>query len=1024
MCLLALAIPVRAKASAPAQDVAGAPTTAPGGTVPDLPVRIQTLENGLRVAVLPRKASPTVAFAVYTGVGGVDETPGETGIAHLLEHLLFKGTTTIGTRSLRDERRLFQRIDAVFDSIVQERGQRGGPDPTRLTALQSRLEALETEARRFVIPNELDRIYAENGARGLNATTTAEETIYFVELPANRLELWMILEADRRLNPVFREFHTERDVVLEERSLRVDTDPAGKLYEAHLATAFSHHPYRQPVVGTRDDLERIDRSTVREYFDRFYGARNTVIAIVGDVDPDEVLRMAEEYFGDLRPGEVPEAITYGEPPQTGEKRVEVLFEAQPRVRIGWHIPPATHPDGPALDMLAAVLTAGRSSRLHRRLITEERIASSVVSTSAPGRRYSRLFVVEGLPTAGHTVGQLENTVYDELARIETELPDEIELQRVRNQLRAGSVRRLRSNLSLAFELSGAIAQTGDWREAFLRTERLLAVTPADLQRVVRTYLNPWNRTVAVLRRPDSAEQLALAPEAGADAMDAVDDEPEPPSTGPSEDVSVATTFRNPSAPNRSRIGRAAALAFEPPPLEYDERAPQIRRVRGVDVVYLEDQSLPLANFYFRINRGFSNLPRDRYAGVTALSSTLQNGGTADLPPDSVSLLIDLLAIESSFSSTGEAMASGFNVLTENVDPALELWRQILLEPRFDSTEVEVWRTKELDYRLRSEDSPQSVAYASFNKLMFGDHPIGWDLEPADLTPDHLNVRMLREVHRALFCRDHLVIGVSGALTWEQVEAKLDALLAEWPRCERTLPESSPARVRVQGGMFLIPRKVDQATVVLGQPSSVREGDADTYFASRVANAILGSSGMSSRLMRRVRTESGFAYGATSTWTAPRKSDGILAMVTNSRSATTVPAAGLMLTVLKEMSEEAPTDSEVRAVRDEITNGMVFSIQSAGQIVQRRMAFLAQDIPVDWQETYLREIQRVSPEDVLRVIRSEYDPSQITLLVVGDPDVLLPELEQWGPVVVLEDGVPSEPPVGATSSPHGSPRSPR
>ena len=789
-CLFALVAPGPALAAPQQTPVATSSDPATG--VPDLPIRVQTLENGLRVAVLPKTTSPTVAFAVYTGVGGVNETPGETGIAHLLEHLLFKGTTTIGTRSLSDEMRLFPRIDAVFDSIVSERSRRGGPEPTRLAALQSRLEALENEARTFVNPNELDRIYAENGARGLNATTTAEETIYFVELPANRLELWMILEADRRLNPVFREFHTERDVVLEERSLRVDTDPAGKLYEAHLAAAFSHHPYRQPVVGTRDDLERIDRSTVQTYFDRFYGARNTVIAIVGDVDPDEVLEMAEEYFGELRPGEVPEPITYGEPAQSGEKRVEVLFEAQPRVRIGWHIPAASHPDGPALDMLSAILTAGRSSRLHKRLITEERIASSVVSSSAPGRRYSRLFVVEGLPTAGHSVGQLENAIYDELARIRADLPDEIELRRVRNQLRAGSVRRLRSNLSLAFELSSAVAQTGDWREAFLRTERLLAVTPEDLQRVASTYLNPWNRTVAVLRRPDQAEQIALAPATAAERTD-----PDSPQTAPArtpEDVSVATTFRNPSAPGHSRIGRAAAFAFEPEPLEYEERAPEIRRVRGVDVVYLEDQSLPLANFFFRINRGFSNLPRDRYAGVTALSSTLQNGGTATLPPDSVSLLIDLLAIESSFSSTGQAMASGFNVLIENVDAALELWRQILLEPRFDSTEVEVWRTKELDYRLRSEDSPQSVAYSSFNQLMFGDHPIGWDLEPEDLAPDHLDVDMLREVHRALFCRDHLLIGVSGALTWDEVETKLDRLLSEWPGCERTLPESSPAQV--------------------------------------------------------------------------------------------------------------------------------------------------------------------------------------------------------------------------------------
>ncbi len=983
--------------------------------VPDLPVVVATLENGLQVAILRRDASPTVAFAVHTGVGGVNETPGETGIAHLLEHLLFKGTTTIGTRSYVDERRIFPRIDAVFDSIVAERAQRGGGDPTRLAELKEELETLETEARTFVEPNELDRIYSEHGARGLNATTTAEETLYFVELPANRLELWMILEADRRLNPVFREFHTERNVVIEERSLRVDSDPAGKLYETHMAAAFSHHPYRQPVVGTASDLERLDRATVKEYFDRFYGARNTTIAIVGDVDPERTLDLVERYFAALPAGEVPEPITFTEPSQNGERRVEVLFEAEPRVRIGWHIPDGVHPDAPALEMLAAVLTAGRSSRLHKRLITRDRIASSIVSVTAPGGRYPRLFVIEGLPTADHSVTDIEEAVYEELERIRRTPPDEIELLRVRNQIRAGAVRRLRSNLPLAFELAGTVARTGDWRDAFRRTQRMLDVSPEDVQRVALEYLSSWNRTVASLRRPEGDERGAVVAAAPPTPLPQANPAATP-DRGP-EDVSVATTFRAAGPEGRGGpIGRSAALAFEPKELRYEEKKPRVRRIRGVEVVFLEDQSLPLASFFFRINRGFSHLPRSDYAAVTALSSILQNGGTANLSPDSVSLLIDMLAVESSFSSTGEAMASGFNVLTDQVDDALALWQEILLSPRFDSTEVEVWRSKELDYTRRSEDSPQSVAYSAFNRLMFGDHPIGWDLGPEDLTPDRLNANVLREVHQSLVCRDHLLVGVSGALTWDEVQQKLEPALAEWPECPRPLPEAPPATVRIQGGMFLIPRKVDQATVVMGQPSSVREGDADTYFASRVANAILGSSGMSSRLMRRVRTEAGFAYGATSTWTAPRRSEGILAMVTNSRTATTVPAAGLMLTVLQEMSEEAPSRSEVRAIREEITNGMVFSIQSAGQIVQRRMTYLAQDIPADWQETYIREIQQVSPDDVLRVIQNEYDPAKITLLVVGDPEVLVPELERWGPVTLLPDGVPPEPPVPPTSSP--------
>ncbi|MEZ4417881.1 MAG: pitrilysin family protein [Gemmatimonadota bacterium] len=995
--------PIRLVLALLASAAPGAPAQAqeePG--VPELPVRTHTLENGLRVVVLPRPTSPTIAFAVYTGVGGVDERPGETGIAHLLEHLLFKGTTTIGTRSLEREMELFPQIDAVFDSLVSERDRESAEDG-RVRRLEERLRSLETRARRYVNPNELDRIYSENGARGLNATTTAEETVYFVELPANRLELWMILEADRRLNPVLREFHTERNVVMEERSLRVDTDPAGKLAEAHLAAAFQVHPYGQPVVGTVHDLERLDRARVDAYFHRYYGARNTVIAIVGDVDAEETLAMAERYFSALAPGDVPTPVTVVEPPQEGERRVRVEFEAEPRIRMGWHVPEDTHSDGPALAMLSAVLTAGRTSRLYRRLITEDRIASSVVSSTAPGGRYPRLFVIEALPAPGHDVVELEAAIHTELARLASEAPREVELTRVRNQLQASAVRRLRSNLSLAFELAGAVSRYNDWREVFRGTQRMVDVTADDVRRVVATYFGDANRTTAVLERP----QVVAAAEVEAPPADSLHAPADPTPRARPRTGQVARRIELGTRPARStvprvEVGRAAALAFEPPPLDYDETEPVVERVGGVPVIFLEDRSLPLVSVFFRFDRGFSNLPRERYAAVTALGSMLQNGGTEALSPDSLALRMELLAMESSFSSSGDAMASGFSVLSRDLDAGLDLWRQVLLEPRFDSAEIEVWRNKELDYTRRSQDSPQSVAYSAFNHLMFGDHPIGWDMGPSDLTPERVNAGTLVEAHRELFCRDDLMIGVAGDASWEAIRDRMARLIEQWPACEGELGDSPRPEVRREGGIFLIPRKVDQATVVMGLPSTVHEGDKGTYFASRVANAILGSSGMSSRLMQRIRTEKGYAYGATSTWTAPRKNDGILAMVASSRTETATATAETMLEVLEEMSREAPAASEVKSIREEITNGMVFSLQSAAQIVQRRMAYLASDIPVDWLETYLREIQRVDPGDVLRVVRAQFDPAALTWLVVGDPEILRPQLERLGPVTLLEE----------------------
>lgn len=482
--------------------IALAPLTAAAqaGAGEDLPVREVTLDNGLRILALPRAGAPTVSFVVRYGVGSVDEHPGLTGISHLLEHLLFKGTTTIGTRNHEAERRLFRRMDAVHDTLVRARDA-VSPDSTEVLRLTDWLDALEDSARTLVVSNEFDRILGRHGARGLNATTTADATTYFVELPANRLELWFALEADRMLNAVFREFHTERDVVMEERRMRVETSPDGLLYEAHLAAAFTVHPYRVPTVGYMSDLERLSRGDAEAWYRRYYGPSNAIVAVVGDVDPDRVEALARSYLGRIPAGEPRPPVLADEPPQRGQRRVVVRYDAEPRLRIGWHVPEALHPDAPALTMLSAILTGGRTSRLYRRLVLEERSATTVVSSAGPGERHPRLFQLAVTPRAPRTTAEVEAAVLDELDRLRREPPTADELERVRTGAEAGAVRGLASNLGLALRLAGAASLYGDWRAGFRASQRLEDVTPADVQHVVDRYLRPENRTVAVLERP-------------------------------------------------------------------------------------------------------------------------------------------------------------------------------------------------------------------------------------------------------------------------------------------------------------------------------------------------------------------------------------------------------------------------------------------------------------------------------------------------------------------------------------------
>ena len=476
---------------------------APRATAPGerLPVVRHTLENGMTFLVLERRQSPTVSLVVHYPVGSVNEHLGNTGIAHVLEHMLFKGSEEIGTTDRARESPLLDAVDATRDSMIAEIAA-PRPDTARVRHLTAAIASLEDQARAYAVPNEFDRILSGQGARGLNATTSHEATRYFVELPSNRLELWFALESDRMRNAVFRGFFTELDVVREERRMRLETSPGGILETALMATAFQVHPYGVPVIGHAADLEFLTRGQALEYFRTYYGARNAVAAIIGDVDSDQVKRWAEEYFGPVRPGRPAAPVLAREPEQAGERRITVEFDAEPRLLIGWRAVSGLHDDAPALSMLASVLTAGRTTRLYRRLVAEDQSAVHVAAYLGPGFSHPQLFTVGSVPRSPHTVSEIEAAIYEEIDKIKETPPEPSALLRIKNQIRAGDFRRLSSNLELAMQIADSQATFGDWSETFRLYRRLNGVTPEDVQRVAIKYLNTRTRTVATMVRKD------------------------------------------------------------------------------------------------------------------------------------------------------------------------------------------------------------------------------------------------------------------------------------------------------------------------------------------------------------------------------------------------------------------------------------------------------------------------------------------------------------------------------------------
>ncbi|MGB8656685.1 MAG: pitrilysin family protein [Candidatus Zixiibacteriota bacterium] len=458
-----------------------------------------TLSNGLKFIVLERHDAPVVSFCTYANVGSSNEVTGITGISHLFEHMAFKGTSTIGTKDYAKELLAMTKEDSLFDEMLRERDKGNRADQERLKKLGEEFTKAQDEAREFVISNQLGSIVEEEGGVGLNAFTSNDQTCYIYSFPSNKLELWMSLESDRFAHPVLREFYKEKDVVMEERRRGVESNPFGKLFEEFEAAAFKAHPYHHEVVGHMSDLLSISRHQAEEYLKKYYIPNNLTIGIVGDVKPQEVIALAEEYFGSIPQGEYPAPVRTKEPEQLGEKRVEVEDKSQPIMVIGYHRPNTTDADDPAFSAIADYLGGGRTSRLYKILVKEKKIAVAVGGIPTfPGEKYPCLIGFYVVPAKDHGNQECEDIVYQEIEQIKTDTISTDDLVAIKTRAKANFLRNLRSNLGMALQLTSYQVISGDWRNLFQELDRINRVTASDIQRVAGQYLKKSNRTVAEL----------------------------------------------------------------------------------------------------------------------------------------------------------------------------------------------------------------------------------------------------------------------------------------------------------------------------------------------------------------------------------------------------------------------------------------------------------------------------------------------------------------------------------------------
>ncbi len=459
--------------------------------------------NGLKLLVVERHDTPIVSAYITMGVGSVHETSETRGVAHLLEHMLFKGTETFGTTNYQKERPILEAIEKAGSSLDALRLQKDA-DPARVAALKKELADLQEEHKQYVVKDVFSTIYSENGGVGFNAFTSKDQTTYLISLPSNKLELWALLESDRMKHPVLREFYTERDVIREERRRSYDTNPGRQLYESLVLNAYNVHPYRNPIIGWHSDIANLSPQKTRGFLHKYYAPVNTVIALVGDVKAADAIALVERYFGDIPPGTPAPNVAAIEPEQTGEKRVIDIFDAEPRLAIAWHKPTMPNKDDYVFDLIDQILGSGRTSRLYRALVEEQQLATSVSVYGAPGSRYPNLFVIDAIPRYPHTTAELESAIYAELDKLSNELVGDAELTKVRNRLLTDQLRQLDSNAGLAGLLTSYQSLAGDWRYLVTYKQEIEKLTAEDIKQVAGEYFKAANRTVVVLKREDAS----------------------------------------------------------------------------------------------------------------------------------------------------------------------------------------------------------------------------------------------------------------------------------------------------------------------------------------------------------------------------------------------------------------------------------------------------------------------------------------------------------------------------------------
>jgi predicted Zn-dependent peptidase len=950
----------------------------------NLEVEAFELDNGMLFLVVERPATPQVAVRLAIRAGSALEEVGKTGIAHLLEHMMFKGTRNFGTLDFQEDQRLQEQIEAAYQVVLAEKKKRH-PDPDLIRLKLDEMAELRRQVQQIYVPQAFSSQLSKNGAVNINAFTSKDQTQYLASVPSDMLEQWFSIISEQLFEPSWREFYVEKEVVQREWAFRYVNNPAGAAWLDLAATAYVAHPYRNPTIGWRPDMENYNTTDAMAFHRKYYHPTNAVCVVVGDVRVDDVQHLARTYFKRYPAGpRSPEMVT-AEPPQAGTRSSTRYLKGArtPLVRLGFHGARMGTRDFYALDALTMLLSQGRNARMTRN-ITRKGLAVEAWAYN-PDNRYGGMIILGGSPNEPPALQdpdltmeerrqayvaacrRLESHLLSEVERLKTAPVSESELRRIKKLSERDFLERMRSNEALAGTLATLEIQIG-WQYLNTYLANMAAVTVEDIRDAARKYIRSDNMTrTYVIPGGDPATPVPMYTENRTLSGSAA------------AKLTAPRDFENHSR-YPTPAGWKHPLSFERNPRKIQYPQAETTQIGSTPVFFLPDRELPLIDMTILVKAGEVDIDPRRTGLAALLDGSLIEGGTQIHPPAELARLLDENAIRLSFDIGEEDAAIRLSVLKEEWETALSLLEQILTRPAFDPQVVQVVKDQHLTALRRQGEAAQKVAMREAMIWHFGEHPYGRDPLIGMETIPGLTGADLHEFLESYFVPANMVIALSGDIDRDRAlegMANLLQALPDQPPPPRRLEE--PAQTDSILALIHKPGQV-QSQVIMVLPG-VKRTHPD-YWKLRLMTDVFG--GNDSLLYTRLRDDLGLVYSAGFFQTFKWQS-GLLIGYIGCKGDQTATAISETVEIMHGLRRDL--DEDLLALkRAEALNSFVFNVDTPAELVEVYGRYQLRDEPLNTLERIQEAYLTASREELLELGHTYLDPQALQIFVVGDKSI--------------------------------------